>query len=96
MINIDRKIKDLLVKCNCLTKTPIESFHKSWCTYKKNKQKQKWVEQAADFMMTNSVGWSRENALDYCDSLYYTYIVEFGEEDISPEDAVLEDMSYWE
>jgi hypothetical protein len=52
---------------------------------------EKWVNEATELLMP----YIGENAQEYAESLYETYVVELEDPDYSPERAVEEDMSYW-
>lgn len=62
--------------------------------------KQNWIDKAVEYMVSITGEWeNEENLTDYCESLYETYAEDnqnLGETFYSPEDAVDEDMTYWE
>lgn len=60
--------------------------------------KQEWIEEAVKVFVLNTGNWENEMEYEYCESLYETYFVEWGYVDCSytPEEAVLEDLSYWD
>lgn len=96
-----------MTKCSCTTKTPELTYHAVDCKYKAtwenyfNKEskmtKEDWINEANKYLVKLTGEWDYENnSKDYCESLYETYVEETGDDPFSPQDAVDEDMTYWE
>lgn len=96
------KFKAILAgaKCSCLTKTPEARHHKEDCTYRvfvEGEKKGKWVKEANDYLTSLTGAWDKpEYSIDYCESLYQSYVEDMGGDPFSPQDAVDEDMTYWD
>lgn len=59
--------------------------------------KQDWIDNAVKYMVSLTGEWEiHKNLVDYCESLHETYVEDMGEDFFSPEDAVDEDMTYWD
>lgn len=60
--------------------------------------KQKWIESAINYTKSLTGPWEiEENLVDYCECLYADYYEGLdGEDQVGPEEAVDEDMSYWD
>jgi hypothetical protein len=52
-----------------------------------------WICRCAN-LIRSLCGWSRQDARDYAETLYQTYVVEDTDE-WTPDDALAEDMTYW-
>ena len=57
---------------------------------------QEWVESAIRYMVSQTGEWEDGNHVQYCESLYETYVDDMGDDPFSPEDAIDQDMTYWE
>lgn len=57
--------------------------------------KQEWIEEAVKVLVANTGNWENEMEYEYCEGLYETY-VEDNDLDHTPEEAVFEDLTYWE
>lgn len=60
-------------------------------------QMQQWVREAVQHLNSITGKWDYpEQMVEYCESLYETYVEENPEDPFSPKDAVDEDMTYWD
>jgi len=60
-------------------------------------KKSEWLVEACEYMIKLTGDWEiHGNLVDYCESLYETYVEEMGDDPFSPEGAVDEDMTYWD
>lgn len=57
--------------------------------------KQEWIAEASSLLMNHSQ-FDVKVAQEYSESLYEFYVVENTNFPYGPQDAVLEDMSYWD
>ena len=58
--------------------------------------KEDWINEANKYLVKLTCEWDTENSKGYCESLYETYVEEMGDDPFSPQDAVDEDMTYWD
>lgn len=57
--------------------------------------RQEWVEEALRVLIEKTGPWENGLERQFAEGLYDTY-VEDSDEDYDPEDAVLEELTYWE
>jgi hypothetical protein len=58
--------------------------------------KDEWVKRAETELERCAPGWTKSALYGYADSLYETYVDDYGGFDDDPEGAVAEDMTYWD
>lgn len=58
--------------------------------------KKEWIAKARFYLVNVSVGWEDNDALDYCEALYENYVEDNPEDPFTPQEAVDEDMTYWD
>lgn len=54
-----------------------------------------WIWSCSRLLRRVCPEWHNSNYWDYADSLHETYVID-GDADWSPEDALAEDMTYWD
>ena len=86
--------------CSCLTKASEIKYHKKGCNYRvfvEEQKRIKWVKDANTYLTSLTGVWDKaEFSLDYCESLYESYVEDNPDDPFSPKDAVDEDMTYWD
>lgn len=55
-----------------------------------------WIKEANTYLVSITGEWENGLSESYCDSLYETYVEDMRDDPFSPEDAIEEDMNYWE
>jgi hypothetical protein len=58
--------------------------------------KEEWIKRAAETLERVSPGWTPDALADYADSLYNKYVTDCPDCDNLPEEAVAEDITYWD